>query len=227
VLSVSGESSELNSILKYANRNDIPVIGVSCKSSSMLIRFSTIKILLPKVVEAGNSLAPTSSSINFLAWGDSLAIACMKRKRWTNKKFITTHPSGTLASALIQVNEIMAKGKEIPIVSSNETIKSAVTEMTKKKLGMVCVKSSKKISCIVDGDLRRHANNLFKKKIMEVATKNPNWISDKSTALSAINKMTSLKISSLLVANNKDMKKKDKKIIGVLTMLQCLSKGIK
>ena len=126
VLSVSGESAELNSILKYANRNDIPVIGVSCKPSSMLIRFSTIKILLPKVVEAGNSLAPTSSSINFLAWGDSLAIACMKRKKWTNKKFITTHPSGTLASALIQVNEIMAKGKEIPMVNSNETIKSAM-----------------------------------------------------------------------------------------------------
>ena len=227
VLSVSGESAELNSILKYANRNDIPVIGVSCKPSSMLIRFSTIKILLPKVVEAGNSLAPTSSSINFLAWGDSLAIACMKRKKWTNKKFIITHPSGTLASALIQVNEIMAKGKEIPMVNSNETIKSAITEMTKKKLGMVCVKSSKTISCIVDGDLRRHANNLFKKKIMEIATKNPNWISDKATALSAINKMTSLKISSLLVAKNKDIKKKNRKIIGVLTMLQCLSKGIK
>ena len=40
VFSVSGESSELNSILRYANRNNIPVIGVSCKSSSMLLRFS-------------------------------------------------------------------------------------------------------------------------------------------------------------------------------------------
>ena len=34
VFSVSGESSELNSILKYANRHNISVIGVSCKSSS-------------------------------------------------------------------------------------------------------------------------------------------------------------------------------------------------
>ena len=75
----------------------------------MLMRYSTIKILLPKVVEAGHSLAPTSSSLNFLSWGDSLAIACMKRKKWTNKKFITTHPSGTLATSLIQVKEIMAK----------------------------------------------------------------------------------------------------------------------
>ena len=134
VFSVSGESSELNSILRYANRHNIPVIGVSCKSSSMLLRYSSIKILLPKVVEAGYSLAPTSSSLNFLAWGDSLAIACMKRKKWTNKKFISTHPSGSLASALIQVNEIMIKGKEIPIVNVKQSIKTAIKEMSKKKI---------------------------------------------------------------------------------------------
>ena len=62
IFSVSGESSELNSILRYANRHNVPVIGVSCKSSSMLLKYSTIKILLPKVIEAGQSLAPTSSS---------------------------------------------------------------------------------------------------------------------------------------------------------------------
>ena len=115
IFSVSGESSELNSILKFANRHNVKVIGVSCKANSMLLRFSTIKILLPKVVEAGHSLAPTSSSLNFLSWGDSLAIACMKRKKWTNSKFVTTHPSGTLATSLIQIKEIMAKAKE-PVV---------------------------------------------------------------------------------------------------------------
>ena len=118
----------------------------------------------------------------------------MKRKKWTNKKFVSTHPSGSLATALIQVKEIMAKGKAIPLVAANKNIKMAIKEMTKKKLGMVCVKSPTNTSCIVDGDLRRHSNNLFKKKIMEVATKNPNWISENATALFAINKMTSLKI---------------------------------
>jgi arabinose-5-phosphate isomerase len=80
VFSVSGESSELNSILRFANRYRIAVIGVSCKPTSMLLRHSTIKILLPKVIEAGHSLAPTSSTLNFLSWGDSLSIACMRKK---------------------------------------------------------------------------------------------------------------------------------------------------
>ena len=134
IFSVSGETSELNGILRYAKRNNIPVIGVSCRSGSTLLKFSTIKILLPKVAEAGHSLAPTSTQINFLSWGDSLAIALMKRKKFTNKKFVSNHPSGSLATALIQVKEIMVAGNKIPIISFKKNIKEAIKEISKKKL---------------------------------------------------------------------------------------------
>ena len=228
IFSVSGESLELNSILRYANRYNISVIGVSCKATSMLLRYSTIRILLPRVVEAGHSLAPTSSSLNFLSWGDSLAITCMKRRKWTNKKFVTTHPSGTLATSLIQVKEIMAKGKEIPLISTNKTMRSAVKEMSKKKLGLVCCKEKNgKINILTDGDLRRHSNNLYKKAILKVCSKDPTWISDSTTALSAIEKMNYLKITSLLVARNQDINKKIKNIIGILHLHHCLTHGIK
>ena len=227
IFSVSGESSELNSILKYANRHGVIVIGVSCKSSSMLIKNSNIKILLPKVAEAGHSLAPTSSSLNFLSWGDSLSIALMKRNKFTNKRFVLNHPSGSLATALIQVKEIMVTGKRIPIISSNKTMKSAINEMNKKKLGIVCVKNKSSILLISDGDLRRHSNNLYKKKIMQVATKNPNWVAETDTALLAINKMNASGITSLLVARKKDLKKKIKKLVGVIHLHAALARGIK
>ena len=227
VLSVSGESSELNSILRYANRHDIPVIGVSCKSSSMLIKHSNIKIVLPKVAEAGHSLAPTSSSLNFLSWGHALGIALMKRKKWTNKKFVSTHPSGTLATSLIQVGEIMAKGKAIPLVFSNSTMKDAVNEMSKKKMGLVCIKDRNSIMLLTDGDIRRHSNNLYKKKIVKVATKNPTWVSDTDAALSAINTMNERSITALLVTKKKDIKKKVKRLVGVLHMHTALARGIK
>ena len=225
--SVSGESAELNSILRYANRHNIPVIGVSCKSKSMLLRYSTIKILLPRVLEAGHSLAPTSSSLNFLSWGHSLAIACMKRKKWTNKKFVEHHTGGSLATSLVEVGEVMAKGKEIPLISSNATMKAAISEMNKKKMGIVCIKNKNSIMLLTDGDIRRHSNNLYKKKIVKVATKNPAWIIDTATALSAIEKMSSLQITSLLCTHKRYIKKKIKKITGVLHMHHCLSRGIK
>ena len=228
VFSVSGESSELNTILRFANRNKISVIGVSCKSTSMLLKNSTVKILLPKVIEAGHSLAPTASSLNFLSWGDSLAIACMKRKKWTNKKFVNTHPAGTLGTSLIIVKEIMATGKKIPKILANKSIRAAISEMTKKRLGIVCVKeANRKINIISDGDIRRNSNNLFKKKINDISTKNPTWISENATALAAIEVMNSKKITSLLVAKNKDMKKRIKNIVGILHMHHCLTRGIK
>ena len=228
IFSVSGESSELDSILRYANRHKVLVIGVSCKSNSMLLRYSTIKIILPKVVEAGHSLAPTASSINFLSWGDSLAIASMKRKKWTNKKFVAAHPSGSLSTSLIQVREIMSKGKEIPLISTSKNMLAAIEEMSKKGLGLVCCKEkSGKINILTDGDLRRHSNNLNKKSILNVCSKNPNWISNSATALSAIEKMNALKITSLLVAHNREINKKIKKVIGIIHLHQCLSRGIK
>jgi len=227
VFSVSGESSELDSVLRHAHRFNIKVIGVSCKSSSMLLKHSTIKILLPKVTEAGFSLAPTASSTMFVCFGDALAITLSKRKKFTNKKFVSIHPSGSLATALIQVREIMAINKDIPLIASNKTMKAAIAEMNKKKLGIVCVKDKNSIMLLTDGDIRRHSNNLYNKKIISIATKNPRWIADTDTALSAINTMNAIGITSILVTRKKDIKKKIKKLVGVVHLHTALSRGIK
>ena len=228
IFSVSGETSELNSILRFSNRNSIPVVGISCKPSSMLLKFSTIPILLPHVAEAGSSLAPTTSQINFLSFGDALAISLSKRKNFSNSHFVKLHPHGQLSSALILVKEIMVKGNGIPIIATNKSIKSAISEMTKKKLGIVCCREKNgKISILTDGDLRRHSNNLFNKTILKVSSKNPSWISDSATAITAIGRMNALKITSLLVAKKKDVNKKTKKVVGVIHLHHCLSRGIK
>ena len=95
-------------------------------------------------------------------------------------------------------------------------------------MGVVCVKEkSGKINLITDGDVRRNSNNLYKKRISEVYNKNPNWINDSATALSALEKMNSLKITSLLVTQNKNINKKIKRLVGIIHLHHCLSKGIK
>ena len=60
-----------------------------------------------------------------------------------------------------------------------------------------------------------------------MCTKNPAWISESATALAAIEKMNTLKITSLLVARDQDIRKKIKNIVGVLHLHHCLSRGIK
>ena len=112
-------------------------------------------------------------------------------------------------------------------MSAKKNIKEAIKEISKKKLGMVCVKKDSKIMMLTDGDLRRNANNLYNKKILDVATKNPRWVSENETALSAINTMNTLGITSLLVTNQKSIKKKIKKLTGVLHLHAALERGIK
>ena len=67
----------------------------------------------------------------------------------------------------------------------------------------------------------------IKKKILEVSSKNPNWISESDTALSAIEKMNRLGIQQLLVTNKKQINKKIKNLVGILHIHHCLSRGIK
>ena len=67
----------------------------------------------------------------------------------------------------------------------------------------------------------------IKKKIVKVATKNPTWVADTDTALSAINTMNAKGITSLLVAKKKDIKKKVKKLVGILHIHAALTLGIK
>ena len=122
----------------------------------------------------------------------------------------------------------MARNNDIPIISSNKTVKEAIKVMNKKHLGIVLIKEKNgKISIITDGDLRRHANNLYQKSISKISTKNPTWIAEDETGLVAVQKMTNLKITSLLVTQKKDISKKYKKLVGVLHLHHCLSRGIK
>ena len=69
--------------------------------------------------------------------------------------------------------------------------------------------------------------NLYKKKVSKVATKHPAWVADTDTALSAINIMNARSITSLLVSKKGDIKKKNKKLVGVIHLHAALAKGIK
>jgi arabinose-5-phosphate isomerase len=229
IFSKSGESSELSKdLLEHFHKFKIKIIGVSCKSNSMLLKNSTVKILLPKVREAGGLLVPTSSSTMFACFGNALCMALAKRKKLTNKILKKNHPAGSIGSSLVEIHELMAKKNDIPIINSNKTMREAIKEMNKKKLGIVCVKEKNgKIGIITDGDLRRHANNLYKKSISIISTKNPTWIAENESVLVAVEKMNSLKITSLLVAPSKGINKKVKQISGIIHMHNCLSRGIK
>ena len=163
IMSYSGNTDELKSILNYAHKFKMPIIGVASKENSTLINASTIKIVLPKVKEAGLDIVPTSSTSMLLAWGDSVAITLMKLSKFSKEKFAVYHPSGALGKQLTRVKDIMIKKKDVPFINENMSVKNAVIQITKKTYGCVLVvNKSKKVSGIItDGDIRRSIHKKY------------------------------------------------------------------
>ena len=88
IFSYSGNTLELNNMLKYANRYRIKIIGVASKPESILLKASDIKLILPKVKEADiTGMVPTSSTTISLLLGDCLATTVMSLKKFSKEKF--------------------------------------------------------------------------------------------------------------------------------------------
>ena len=212
LISLSGSSSELKNIIQFCSRNkSIKLIGITSNKKSLLYKNSDVKVEIPNVVEAGpGNFVPTTSTTNQLALGDSLAIACMKFKKFGKIDFKKYHPSGSLGIKLRTVGDIMLTGNKIPFVKENITIQDALKIISKKGLGVLIIRKNKFTSGILtDGDIKRISQKIsdFKKsKIKSVMKKNPISIDKDALAVKALEIMNTNRITSLCVHKGKQKK---------------------
>ena len=176
IISNSGETIELKNIIQYAKRNKILLIGIVSKKDSILYKASDIKLLIPKVKEAGG-IVPTSSTTSQLALGDALAISVMQNKKFGKMDFKKLHPAGSLGAQLKTVEDLMIKGKNIPFVNEKIQMSKALKILSDKKLGVLVVRNRKKktIGIITDGQIRRMSQknfNIQKLTVKQIMTEN-------------------------------------------------------
>ena len=202
-ISNSGETSELNNIISYSKRFDIPLVSISSNAKSSLNKNSTVGIVYKKPIEAcPHNLAPTSSTTVMLVIGDCMAMSLLELKGFKSSQFKSFHPGGNLGKDLKRVDEIMHTGSALPLSKENEKMTKALLTMTKKSFGCVGVVNNNKklIGIITDGDLRRNMNdNLFNLKALNLMTKNPSTGNKDMLVGEALNLMNSKKITSLFI----------------------------
>ena len=229
IFSYSGNTSELNNMLKYANRFRIKIIGVASKPDSILLKASDVKLILPKVKEADiTKMVPTSSTSITLLLGDCLATTLMHQKKFSKEKFKIFHPGGNIGNSLLLAKDIMIAGKRMPVINYKKSFKEAIKIMNQKKLGIVVVLNKKYIKGIVtDGDLRRELKNFSKNKRLDnFMSKKPLVVNENMTASKALAIMNEKKITSLLVVSDKDYKKSNKILKGIIHIHFLLQRGI-
>ena len=230
IISYSGNTSELNNMLRYANRYRIKIIGVASKPDSILLKASDVKLLLPKVKEADiTGMVPTSSTSITLLLGDILATTIIHQKKFSKEKFKIFHPGGNIGNSLLLAKDIMVTGTKMPIINHKKKFKDALKIMNQKKLGIVVIQKNRFIKGLVtDGDLRRelknYSNNDHLSKFM---TKKPYVVNENMPASRALAIMNEKKITSLLVVSDKDFSKSNRVLKWIIHIHFLLQTGVK
>lgn len=209
-ISKSGSTAEMSALLPLFKRLGVPIIAMVGNRNSVLAREAAIVLDASVETEAcPHDLAPTSSTTVTLVLGDALAIALLDRRGFTQEDFAMYHPGGTLGKRLLlQVDELMAKGKDIPRVRGDVSVREAIVEMTTKRLGCTCVVDENGLleGLITDGDLRRllqknsDISSLTARMIM---TKNAKTIKAGSLAVVALQDMEAYNITQIIVVDER------------------------
>lgn len=227
VISNSGETEEILAILPFIKRLNILLITLTGNPQSALAKAATINIDVSVAKEACPlGLAPTSSTTAALAMGDALAISLLERRGFTAEDFALSHPGGTLGrKLLLRVDDIMHTGDAIPKVDYNALLRTALIEMTQKKLGITTIihPDNQLAGIFTDGDIRRAFDNnvdIHHTPIHQVMTKKPRVITAGILAAEALHIMETHKITALIVTNDKNHP------IGVVHMHDILRAGV-
>ncbi|MEP9372520.1 KpsF/GutQ family sugar-phosphate isomerase [Mesorhizobium sp. KR1-2] len=222
-MSWSGETAELKGIVAYARRFAIPLIAVTSGETSALAREANVVLKLPKAQEAcPHGLAPTTSTLLQLVIGDALAVALLEARGFTADHFRTFHPGGQLGANLTHVADIMHRGDKIPLVPLGTRMPEAITELSRKRFGCVCVvdDEGRLAGIVTDGDLARNlGRNLGELAVEDIMTRQPKTIGPRMLASAAIGVLNDHNISALIVAE-------DDRPIGVVHFHDLLRIGV-
>jgi len=209
-LSYSGETQEVLQVLSIIKRKNLPIISITGKRESTLVKVSDVALVLNIDKEACPlGLAPTTSTTATLALGDALAVCLLKKRGFKEEDFASLHPGGSLGKKLLlKVEDIMHTGEDVPFVFEHTNMKEALMEITAKRFGCTGVVNSQHdlVGIITDGDLRRcfeRNQDFLNEKASSVMTSKPQTIGRYSLASKALHIMEEHKITSLFVADEK------------------------
>jgi len=228
-LSNSGETEEIVRILPVFKRLGLPLIALTGDPRSTLARLADVTIDVGVREEAcPMGLAPTASTTAVLAMGDALAVVLFEEKGFSPADFAKMHPGGALGHRLQSVEDVMHRGREVPLVSLDTPLKDALFTISAKRLGVTGIvdEGGSLAGVITDGDVRRAVErgiDLFGTRAGEMMTPNPKRILSSDLAASALRKMEEHSITSLFVFDAEDSDRP----VGIVHIHDLLKAGLK
>ena len=226
IFSHSGQSNEIIDLLPYLKNLGCDFFSITGSKDSIIAKSSNINIDTGISEEACPlDLAPTTSTTASLALGDAIAVALLEAKKFKADDFAKSHPGGRLGKRLIlTVEDVMKKGKELPIVLPADSLGKTLIEISSKGLGVALIIDKSKLKGIfTDGDLRRALNtkiDVLEVPISKLMSKKVKTIMYSSLATEAIKIMQQNEIYSLAVVDQ------NKRLKGLIRMHDLVEAGL-
>jgi arabinose-5-phosphate isomerase len=225
----SGETSELNDLLRFVKKSGARVISITSNPTSAMAKLSDIVLDLKVPREACPlNLAPTASTTAALAVGDAIAVTLMKIKNIGTADFARNHPGGQLGRRLLlTVGDVMRTDDENPIISADRPIEEMIVRMTAFLVGAISVISRRGelLGLVTDYDIRRalaSKKGIASMKITDIMNPSPIVVFNDQMAVDALELMRSRKkpITVLPVLNRK------KKVVGMVHIHNLIAAGL-
>lgn len=208
MLSNSGETGELVTLVPHVKRAGAPVIALTGNAQSTLAQAAAIHLDAHVDNEACPlGLAPTASTTAVLALGDALALALLDQRGFSAADFMRSHPGGALGRRLVRVAEVMRVGDALPTVPVDALLPGAIAEMSRKGMGMTAIVDgeSRIAGILTDGDLRRclaRVHDIAAVCVVDAMTRRPRTVRGDALAIDCIEIMEAPpKVTLLLVVD--------------------------
>jgi arabinose-5-phosphate isomerase len=220
LLSNSGETDELVSLLPHLKRQGARLIALTGSEQSSLAQAADVHLDASVDAEACPlGLAPTASTTAALALGDALALTLLDARGFSVEDFARAHPGGSLGRRLLtHVRDVMRSGADVPAVALAATFADAVIEMSGKGMGMTAVidAEGRVEGIFTDGDLRRclaRGGDFRAARVAELMTREPRSIGPDRLAIDCVELMEAApKVTQLLVVDT------ERHLLGALHM---------
>lgn len=145
LVSYSGETSEVVSLLPHLRERGIPSIALVGNTDSTLAR--GVDVALDVSVEkevCPNNLAPTSSTLATLAIGDALAVALSTIRGFHEEDFARLHPAGSLGRRLMQVGDVVTR-EGVPVLPPTTPVRECVLQLARSEVPLALVHEGQKL----------------------------------------------------------------------------------
>lgn len=159
LFSRSGETEELLHLIPFAKKRKTPIVAIVSHLNSRLARLADLSVYLPVEKElCPFNLAPTTSTLVQLLFGDLLTISLMQKKQFDLFEYSLNHPAGSIGKKMIlKVEDLMFREQNIPTANPSDKLIDVLFELSDKKCGALLIVDEEKklLGIFTDGDLRR------------------------------------------------------------------------